>query len=151
MLGSNCFVRYYSPAFDKRVHDGIHPLLAELRLAHAIESEVVNLRLVPSLLNGALGPDEAHENELYNHDFWPRWQVLNVRTGTRIGKMLRSNSGNHFVAGVVAICSAQGLEWYAAPGDRFAVFDDDYRLGFLKALLVEGPRLLVNLCSSDVS
>ena len=63
--------------------------------------------------------------------------------------MLRSKSGNHFVAGVVAICSDEGLEWYALRGDRFSAYDEDYRIGFLKALLVEGPTLLVNLCPPE--
>jgi hypothetical protein len=123
MAGSNHQVRYYSPAFDKHVSEAIPSLLEELWNRHRIANEVIPVRLVPSFLNGAKGPDEAHEKELYDRDFWPRWRVLNARTGTRISKVLRSNSGNHFVAGVVAICSTEGLEWFAAPSDRFSTYD----------------------------
>jgi hypothetical protein len=101
MPGSGHRVRYYSAAFEKRVHEAILLLLAEIQSRHGIATEVIPLRVVPSPMSSEIMvSDEAHEKEIYDRDFWPRWEVLNARTGERIGKVLRSNSGNHFVAGV---------------------------------------------------
>jgi len=147
MVRSDFRVGYYSPALEKRVDDGIPPLFAELQSAYGIESQVINLRLVPSLLSDAiLVPDEAHEKEIYERDFLPRWPVLNARTSMKIGKVLRSRSGRYCVAGTVAVLSGQGVEWYSVFSDRFVSYDADHRLGFLKALLAQGPALLANLC-----
>jgi hypothetical protein len=147
MVGSDFRIGYYSPALEKRVDEGIPPLFAELRSAHGIESQVIHLRLLPSPLNNAiLVPDESHEKEIYDRDFLPRWRVINARTGMKIGKVLRSQSGRYCVAGTVAVLSGQGVEWYSVFRDRFGSYDADHRLGFLKALLAEGPAVLANLC-----
>jgi hypothetical protein len=147
MVGLDFRIGYYSPALEKRVDEGIPDLFAELQTAHGIESQVINLRLIPSPLSSAtLVPDEAHEKEIYQRDFQPRWRVLNPRTGAKIGKVLRSNSGGYCVAGTLAVLSGQGVEWYSVFGDRFGSYDEDHRLGFLKALLAEGPGLLADLC-----
>jgi hypothetical protein len=147
MVGSDFRVGYYSPAFEKRVDEGIPQLFAELQSRYGIESQVIDLRLVPSLLSATmLVPDEAHEKEIYDRDFLPRWRVLNARTGVTIRKALRSNSGRYCVAGTVAVLSCQGVEWYSVFGDRFGTYDADHRLGFLKALLARGPALLTDLC-----
>jgi hypothetical protein len=147
MVGSDFRIGYYPPALEKRVDEGIPPLFAELQSKHGIESQVINLRLVPSLLSAAiLVPDEAQEKEIYDRDFLPRWRVLNARTGVNLRKALRSNSGRYCVAGTVAVLSGQGVEWYSVFGDRFGSYEKDHRLGFLKALLAQGPALLADLC-----
>lgn len=147
MIGSDFRLGYYSPALEKRVDEGIPPILAELQRVYGIESQVINLRLVPSLLSAAiLVPDEAHEKEIYDRDFLPRWRVLNARTGVNLRKALRSNSGRYCVAGTVALSSDEGVEWYSVPGGRFRPYDEDHRLGFLKALSAKGPALLTDLC-----
>jgi hypothetical protein len=147
MDGSDYRVCFYSPAGQERVDRGIPPLFAELQSAHGIESQVINLRLVTSSMNPAiLVPDEAHEKEIYQRDFEPRWRVLNPRTGARVRKVLRSNSGRYCVAGTVAVLSGQGVEWYSVFSDRFASYDEDHRLGFLRALLANGQALLADLC-----
>lgn len=140
-------LRYYSPALDKRVDDEILVLFERLRQAHGIATEVVALRLVPSLLSSTLlVPDRHHEKEIYESDFLPCSRALNARTRARMGKMLRSRSGNHFVAGTVAVVSDDGLEWYAVD-DRFAAYDAHPGLAFLKALHEKGPTLLTELWS----
>jgi hypothetical protein len=147
MVGSDFRVGYYSPALEKRVDEGIPPIFAELQSAYGIESQVINLRLVPSLLSAAiLVPDEAHEKEIYERDFLPRWAVLNPRTGARVRKVLRSKSGRYCVAGTLALFSDEGVEWYSVPGGRLRSYDEDHRLGFLKALSAKGPALLSELC-----
>jgi hypothetical protein len=146
MVGSDFRIGYYSPAMEKRVDEGIPPLFAELQNAYRIESQVIDLRLVPSPLNNAiLVPDESHEKEIYERDFLPRWRVLNSRTGAKVSKVLRSNSGRYCVAGTLAVFSGEGVEWYSVFGDRFGSYDEDHRLGFLKALLAKGPILIVDL------
>ena len=136
MIGSDFRIVYYSPALEKRVDEGIPPLFAELQSAQGIESQAINLRLVPSPMNSAIVvPDEAHEREIYQRDFEPRRRVLNLRTGARARKVLRSNSGRYCIAGTLAVFSGQGVEWYSVFSDRFASYDEDHRLGFLKALL----------------
>jgi hypothetical protein len=116
-------VRYYSPAFEEHVHEAILLLLAEIRSRHRIATEVVPLRVAPSPMSSEIiVPDEANEKEIYDRDFWPRWPFLSARTKERIAKVLRSNSGNHFVAGVVAVCSDEGLQWYAVRGPQFLAY-----------------------------
>jgi hypothetical protein len=147
MIGSDFRVVYYSPDTEQHVEKGIPPLFAEIRSAHRIDSQVIYLRLVPSLLNNAiLVPDEKEEKEIYERDFLPRWRILNARTGTTVRRVLRSRSGRYCIAGTVAVLSSQGIEWYSVFGDRFGSYDGDHRLGFLKALLAKGPVLLIDLC-----
>lgn len=142
------WLRYYSPAIEKPVHEAISTLLPDIGNKHGIESDTIALRLVPSLLSSTiLVPDEDHEKEIYERDFLPRWPLLNARTETRIGKVLRTRSHRYCVAGTVAVLSNEGIEWYCVFGDQFSKYDQDHRLGFLKAVLANGPSLLVDLCS----
>jgi hypothetical protein len=142
-----CWLRYYSPAFEKNAHGSIVRMCDGIWNKHSLRTEIVKIRLVPALLNKAiLVPDQIHQEALYYSDFMPRWRVLNARTGTRMRKVLRSNSGAYFVAGVVAIVSDQGLEWYAVPGDSISEHDQDYRVRFLAAVFATGPGLLAELC-----
>jgi hypothetical protein len=140
-------LRYYSPAFDKHVDDKILVLLERLRRTHGIATKVVALRMVPSLLSSTLlVPDEGHAKEIFERDFLPCWRALNDHTGMKISSVLRSKSGSYFVAGTIAVVSDLGVEWYAT-GDRFAAYDADAGLGFLKALQARGPALLDELWS----
>lgn len=151
MIGHKYRIRYYSPAaLEKRVHEAILTLLPEIRSRHGIATEIESVRLIPSPLSAAiLVPDQDHQKEFYDRDFLPQWRLLNARTGMSVRKILRSRRGGHFVAGVVAIVSDQGVEWYSVPGDRFSEYDQDHRLGFLKTLLVQGPALLEDLCGPE--
>jgi hypothetical protein len=146
MAISEYWLRYYSPAFEERVRETIGPLLGEVRNTHQVRCEKVPLRLAPSRLNGALFPDDTHEGEIYKRDFPPRKNLLKTRTGLPMHSALRSRSGGYFVAGTVAIVSDLGIEWYSTAGERFSQYDPDHRIGFLKALLAEGPKLLAALC-----
>lgn len=147
MVDLNYRVRFYSPALEKRVEEAVPVLFRQLQQVHGIAGEVIPLRLVPSLLSSTiLVPDESQEKEIYDRDYLPRWQILNARTGAKIGKVLRSRSHRYCLAGTVALASDEGIEWCCTYGDRFSVYDEDHRLGFLKALLAIGPGLLIELC-----
>jgi len=109
------------------------------------------------LNNALLVADEGHEKEIYERDFLPRWQLLNARTGARIGKVLRSRSHRYCIAGTVAVVSEEGVEWYSTHGDRFAALHgvqtggQDCRVEFLKTVLRTGPVLFGELCGRVVS
>jgi hypothetical protein len=50
------------------------------------------------------------------------------------------------IAGTLALVS-DGVEWYSTYGDRFAIYDHDHRLGFLKAVLAKG-RNFCAICAA---
>jgi hypothetical protein len=139
-------IRYYSPAFNKRVAAEIPAVLEQIRQTHGLTSEIIAVRQVPSLIDPTIiGADEAHEKEIYARDFMANYRVLNARTGALLSRTLRSRSGRYCVAGTIALVSSEGVEWYAARQDQFAALDEDPGLDFLKALLAEGPALIGRL------
>lgn len=142
------WLRYYAPSFDKQIDEEIKRVLAEIERAWDLRHEILELRLVPSKLNGQPFPDSAHEEEIYKRDFLPRKNVLKARTGTSLRDQLRSNSGRFNLAGTLAIVSQSGIEWLCPPYGRESEFgmDSDSRLDFLKAVRERGPELLRQLC-----
>lgn len=144
------WLRYYAPSFDKQIDGEIKRLLAEVERAWNLQREILELRLVPSKLNGQPFPDAAHEEEIYKRDFLPRKNVLKARTGTSLRDQLRSNSGRFNLAGTLAIVSQSGIEWLCPPYGRDPKFGfhSDARLDFLKAALERGPDFLSERCPS---
>ena len=142
------WLRYYAPNFDKQIDEEIKRLLAEVERAWDLRHEILELRLVPSKLNGQPFPDCAHEEEIYKRDFLPRKNVLKARTGTSLRDQLRSNSGRFNLAGTVVIVSQSGIEWLCPPYGRDPQFgmDSDSRSDFLKAAVERGPEFLRELC-----
>jgi hypothetical protein len=134
-------------SWRSQINEAIESLMNQIQRTHGLSFELAPVRLVPSTLSATtLVPDDRHEEEIYKRDFLPQWRVLNARTGARVRKVLRSNSGRFCIAGTLAVVSDRGVEWYSVFGDRFSGHDQDYRIGFLKAVLVEGPGLLEDLC-----
>jgi len=139
-------IRYYAPDYRKTVHEAVLSLLEEIRARHHVPYEVVEVRHTKSPYSDDFVPDSEHQKELYGKDFLPRKGVLKPRTGQSLRRLLRSQSGNHFVAGTVAITSNGRVEWLAHYGSGLAAYGPEPALAFLKAVLDRGTALLPELC-----
>lgn len=142
------WLRYYAPSFDRQVEEQIKSLLAEIAQAQHLQTEIVELRLVPSKLTGQTFPDSAHEEEIYKRHFLPRKSLLKGRTGISLREQLRSNSGRYNLAGTLVIVSQSGVEWLCPPYGKSAEFgfSSDPRLDFLLAVRAGGSAFLVKVC-----
>jgi len=141
-------LKYYAPAFYRSVHEEIVKVLAEAKDKHGIPYEILELRRKPSDDPTFYLVEEAHEKELYEKDFRPRASLLKGRLGESIRRLLRSRSGGYFLNGRVAIMKDRQVEWVSSHAVPFKEYDGDFSLGFLKALLQNGPILLDQLTPS---
>jgi hypothetical protein len=139
-------LRYYAPCYEPAVHEAILALLAQVNGRYGVPYEVVEVRHSRSTYADGLIAERAHQKEIYERDFLPRKAVLKFRTGEQLGRLLRSRSGNHFVAGTVAITAKGQVHWLAHYGSQFAGAAQEPQLAFLRALLERGPQLLPELC-----
>jgi len=139
-------LRYYEPYYSMEVHNSIVSLLAEVKARHNIPHEIVQLSHRKDEQSGNYAADQAHQREIYRRDFVPRKNALRQRTGEPLRKLLRSKSGNYYVAGTVAITRNGQVEWFANYSTPFGNYDKIPALGFLRAVLDKGPSLLGELC-----
>jgi hypothetical protein len=120
-------------------------LLDEIDHRHRVPYEIKELSRRAGIQPGTWIVDDAEEKEVYERDFRPRAAILRYRTGESVRKLLRSKSGGYFVAGTVTITQNGQVEWLASHSTAFPRHDRDPTIGFLKALLEDGPPLLERL------
>lgn len=124
-------LRYYAPHYNR--HEEILKLLEEVKQAHGIDYEVI-------IVEG------GEEKAIYERDFAARARILAKRIGGRVARDLRSQRGRGYpyVCGIIAIVCDGKVEWYTSRHsyERWKVYDDDHVVGFLKAVLEAGPKLL---------
>lgn len=144
-------LRFYLGDTDSQrgENEKIRNLLQEVKIKHRIDYEIFKLRITD---DGYV--DENHEKEVYEAHFKPRAKILKQRIGGSLPENLRSQRGrgHYYLSGVIAIIEDGQVGWYINWQDRerFESFDADREVGFLKALLSQGPSLLTELCP-DVS
>jgi hypothetical protein len=140
-------IRYYlaETTYQKEVNEKILHLLQEIKNKHEIEFEISNISI-----NKEGYVDERHVKEIYEKYFKPRAKVLKRRIGESLPRSLRSQRGRgyYYLSGVIAILEDEQIGWYTCweSSEKFKIFDEDYKVGFLKALLSQGPSLLKEIC-----
>ena len=77
----------------------------------------------------------------------PRARVLKQRIGESLRETLRSRRGHYYIAGRIAVLENEQIEWYTCykSCERFKDLDEDYEIGFLKALLNQGTDFKRNM------
>jgi hypothetical protein len=138
-------LRYYAPRLKPtdysplpEEHKKIMWLLKQLREKHKIESEIIDL----SMGDVSIPAEIIRERITYERKFLPRKETLKKRTGVSLSLLKR-----YGLAGTIAIICNGEIEWYTIPRREFKKYDDNFRIGFLKMLLDDGPRLLSELCA----
>jgi len=140
-------LRFYlgDTAYEKERNNKILNLLNQIRKKHGIDYEIFNLKITKE---GYV--DERHEKEVYETHFRPRAKVLKKRVRIPLPRALRSQRGrgHYYISGVIAILENGQVGWYTCwkSCSRFREFDEDYTIGFLKALLSRGLSLIRELC-----
>ena len=138
-------LRYYLGDTDhlREKNRKVLELLEKIKRKHNIEYVVYKLRL-----NEHGYVDELHEKEVYEKHFKPRARILKQRIGDSIRHTLRSVRGHYYIAGTIALTRNGQVEWYTCyeSCEQFKEYDEDYTIGFLKAVLVRGEELLKELC-----
>ena len=140
-------LRYYAPAFEAANDAAIRTLLVAIRAKWQIDHEVAEIPTRPGGFAGTVITDEGYEGELYERDFASRAALIKFRTGISVKKSLRSNKGNYYLRGTVAVISDSGVEWHSRGQVNFRNNDKDEGVGFLEAVLGRGPDLLAELCT----
>jgi len=134
---------------QKEKNERILALLEEIKRKHKIDYEIFDLRITK---DGYV--DETHEKEIYEKHFKPRAKVLKQRIGESLPRALRSRQGkgHYYISGVIALLENGQIGWYTCYESckKFEEMDEDYTIGFLKALLNRGIALLEEICP-DVS
>ena len=124
-------------------------MLEEIKRKHKIEYEIFDLRITK---DGYV--DETHEKEIYEKHFKSRAKVLKQRIGDSLPRTLRSRQGrgHYYISGIIALLEDGQIGWYTCyeSCEKFKNIDEDYTIGFLKALLNKGITLLKEICS-DIS
>ena len=124
-------------------------MLEEIKRKHKIEYEIFDLRITK---DGYV--NEIHEKEIYEKHFKPRAKVLKQRIGESLPSTLRSRHGrgHYYISGVIALLENEQIGWYTCyeSCEKFKEMNEDYTIGFLKALLNRGIALLEEICP-DVS
>ena len=134
---------------QKEKNEKILSLLEEINKKHKIEYEIFDLRITK---DGYV--DETHEKEIYEKHFKSRAKVLKQRIGDSLPRTLRSRQGrgHYYISGIIALLEDGQIGWYTCyeSCEKFKNIDEDYTIGFLKALLNKGITLLKEICS-DIS
>ena len=135
-------LRFYrgNMEYAKGKNEKILSLLEEIKRKHKIDYEIFDVYF------------ESHEKEIYEKHFMPRARVLKQRIGESLRETLRSRRGHYYIAGRIAVLENEQIEWYTCykSCERFKDLDEDYEIGFLKALLNQGIDLLKEICP-DIS
>lgn len=119
-------------------------LLSEIKSRHGLDFEIVEIRKTRDQYGERV--DEGHEREIYEKDFKPRARILKQRVGLPLSDALRSKSGHYYLAGIIAIIRNDNVEWYTNYGQTFESYDKDNAVGFLRAVLQQGPSSIQDLC-----
>lgn len=144
-------LRFYrrNTEFQKEKNEKILKFLEDIKKKHGIDYEVFDLKLTE---DGYI--DEQHEKMVYEKHFKPRAKVLKQRIGESLPKTLRSRRGrgHYYLSGVIALLEDDQIGWYTCYESckRFENLDEDYTIGFLKALQDKGYTLLEEICP-DIS
>jgi hypothetical protein len=140
-------LRFYrgDTGYQKEKNERILGLLGEIKKRYGIEYEIFDLRVTK---DGYI--DETHVREIYEKHFKPRAKVLKQKIGESLPRTLRSRRGrgHYYISGVIASLENGQIEWYTCYESckKFKDIDEDYTIGFLKALLNQGIALLKEIC-----
>ncbi|RJS77038.1 hypothetical protein CW713_10695, partial [Methanophagales archaeon] len=144
-------LRFYrgNTGYQKEKNKKILELLEEIKRKHGIEYEIFDLRITK---DGYV--DETHEKEIYEKHFKPRAKVLKQRIGRSLPRTLRSRQGrgHYYISGIIALLENEQIGWYTCyeSCEKFKEMDEEYTIGFLRALLTQGITLLKEICP-DIS
>jgi len=129
----------YTPLSEE--HKKIIELLNKIREKHKIKIEVTDLSDGDESI-----PDQIiRARHAYEHDFMPKAKILKKRVGVRLSVGLKKR-GFINLSETIAITCDGGIGWYATPRKEFKKYDENFKIGFLKMLLDNGPILLSELC-----
>lgn len=118
-------------------------LLGKIRAKYGIDFEIVHIK------------SREDVRKIYERDFASRAKLLSRRIGERVSRALKSRSGNIYLHGRIALTRSGAVEWFVNYADewrrKWEAYDKDIELGFLRAVLNEGPKLLYEILGSAYS